>query len=102
VAENPCRACQENWDAGRGDDPWAVARIGTGYVRLNPTQYYRGATFFICRVCVAELHELPAELRSAHLEEMAQVAHAVFQAVGARKMNYERPWATPSRICTGG
>ena len=61
----------------------------TGYVRLNPTQYYRGATFFVCGVCVAELHELPSDIRSAHLEEMSVVAHAVFEAFQPRKMNYE-------------
>ena len=89
MAGSSCRACQENLDADRGDDPWAIARLATGYVRLNPTQYYRGATFFVSRICVAELHELPAAERSIHLDEMALVAQAVFEAVRPRKMNYE-------------
>jgi diadenosine tetraphosphate (Ap4A) HIT family hydrolase len=89
MAGSSCRACQEMLDADRGDDPWAIARLTTGYVRLNPTQYYRGATFFVSQACVAELHELPATARSAHLDEMALVAQAVFEAVRPRKMNYE-------------
>jgi diadenosine tetraphosphate (Ap4A) HIT family hydrolase len=84
-----CRACGENDAAEHGDDPWAVARLETGVVRLNPTQYHRGATFFVSTVCVAELHELDPRTRATHLEEMAEVAHAVFRYAGPRKMNYE-------------
>jgi diadenosine tetraphosphate (Ap4A) HIT family hydrolase len=89
MSGHACRACQENQDADRGGDPWAIALLATGYVRLSPTQYYRGATFFVSRICVAELQELPAATRSTHLDEMALVAHAVFEAVRPRKMNYE-------------
>ena len=84
-----CAACNEIAAADAGEDPWAVARLATGYVRLNPNQYFRGATFFVADRCVAELHELGSSRRDCHLAEMAEVAHAVFDAVGARKMNYE-------------
>jgi diadenosine tetraphosphate (Ap4A) HIT family hydrolase len=84
-----CPICASNRAADEGDDPWFVARLGTGYVRLNRTQYYRGATFFAARVCVAELHDLVSPVRQAHLTEMADVAAAVFDAFSARKMNYE-------------
>jgi diadenosine tetraphosphate (Ap4A) HIT family hydrolase len=84
-----CRACNENEAAERGDDPWAVARLRTGVVRLNPTQYHRGSVFFVAKACVTELHDLPPETRAVHLEEMAEVAHAVFRWVAPRKMNYE-------------
>jgi hypothetical protein len=53
-----CPNCDANDAADRGDDPWAVARLQTGYVNLAPTQYYRGATFFVAKVCVRELHQL--------------------------------------------
>jgi diadenosine tetraphosphate (Ap4A) HIT family hydrolase len=69
--------------------PTAIARTTAGYVVLNATQYYRGATFFIARQCVAELHELDADERQRHLMEMAAVAAAVQRAVDAPKMNYE-------------
>jgi diadenosine tetraphosphate (Ap4A) HIT family hydrolase len=56
---------------------------------LNPTQYHRGATFFVARSCVREIHELPAGERTAHLAEMVAVAHAVHVAFRPRRLNYE-------------
>jgi diadenosine tetraphosphate (Ap4A) HIT family hydrolase len=84
-----CRACEDNDAADRGDDAYAVAELTSGYVRLNPTQYHRGSTFFVARTCVGELHELPPDLRVRHLQDMAAVAHAVHRAFGPRKLNYE-------------
>jgi diadenosine tetraphosphate (Ap4A) HIT family hydrolase len=84
-----CACCASNLAADRGDDPWAVARLQTGYVRLAPTQYHRGATFFTAKACVPELHDLARPDRSAHLLEMSEVAAAVFDAVAPRKLNYE-------------
>ena len=84
-----CRACEDIGAADRGDDPWAVARLETGYVRLNPNQYYRGASFFVADQCVAELHELDRADRDRHLADMAEVAHALFTAFRPRKLNYE-------------
>ena len=84
-----CSLCAENATAERGDDPWAIARLATGYVRLNPTQTYRGAAFFAARACVSELHGLPRARRTEHLAEMAEVAEALFTAFSPRKLNYE-------------
>ena len=36
-----------------------------------------------------ELHDLPPDVRSRFLEEMAQVAEAVFRAFAPLKLNYE-------------
>lgn len=72
-----------------GEDPWAIARLATGYVRLCPTQYFRGYTFFPTKECVPELHDLPTGVRDIHLREMAEVAHALARAFEPRKMNYE-------------
>jgi diadenosine tetraphosphate (Ap4A) HIT family hydrolase len=84
-----CRACDENAAAEQGHDRWAVARLQTGVVRVNPVQHHRGSVFFVAAVCVAELHDLPAHMRALHLAEMAEVAAAVFRCVTPRKMNYE-------------
>jgi diadenosine tetraphosphate (Ap4A) HIT family hydrolase len=84
-----CPNCDGNDAADRGDDPWAVARLQTGYVKLSPTQYYRGATFFVAKTCVSELHELSVPERQSHLMEMSEVAAAVFTAFAPRKLNYE-------------
>jgi diadenosine tetraphosphate (Ap4A) HIT family hydrolase len=72
-----------------GQDPWGVARLRTGTVRIGTVQYHRGLTFFVADRCVAELHELPRHERDAHLSEMADVAAAVWRAFGPRKLNYE-------------
>ena len=84
-----CRNCAEIADVEAGRHPWAVARLAAGYVWLNPCQYHLGSAFYVARSCVAELHELGAEERATHLEEMAMVAAAVLDEFGARKMNYE-------------
>ncbi len=84
-----CAICSDIAAAEAGEDPWAIARLGTGYVRLNPNQYYRGATFFVAARCVSELHHLGRSERDRHLAEMAEVAHAVFVSVAPRKLNYE-------------
>jgi diadenosine tetraphosphate (Ap4A) HIT family hydrolase len=72
-----------------GEDPFAIARLTTGYVKLCPTQYFRGYTFFAAKQCVAELNDLSGGTRDVHLHEMAEVAHALDLAFKPRKMNYE-------------
>ena len=89
VTTDACPLCAENAAAERDHDPWAIARLATGYVRLNPTQVYRGAAFFAARPCVSELHGLPRPQRTEHLAEMAEVAEALFRAFSPRKLNYE-------------
>ncbi len=84
-----CRACEENEAAARGEDPYAVAELASGYVRLKPTQYHRGATFFVARRCVVELHELVGADREDHMLDLVAVAEAVHRCVKPRKLNYE-------------
>jgi diadenosine tetraphosphate (Ap4A) HIT family hydrolase len=84
-----CHICDDNAAADARTEPWAVARLQTGYVRLNPNQYFAGATFFLAKQCVHELHELSRPTRLLHLEEMSEVAAAVFEVFEPRKLNYE-------------
>jgi diadenosine tetraphosphate (Ap4A) HIT family hydrolase len=101
-----CLNCQEIERIEEGNQPWAVARLTTGYVWMNSTQYFEGLTFFVSRWCVDELFDLERERRIAHLYEMTEVAAAVRDAFGASKMNYEALgnsvphlhwWLTPRR-----
>lgn len=85
----PCPICAENAAADNGDDPWFIARLSTGYVRLAPTQYFPGSTFFVAKQCVREVYLLERDTRQQHLAEMAGVAEAVSNAFQPRKMNYE-------------
>lgn len=87
--EVDCHICADNARADAGAEPWSVARLETGYVRLNPNQYFTGSTFFLTKVCVHELHLLDRSTRLKHLDEMAEVAAAIFTAFSPRKLNYE-------------
>lgn len=84
-----CDLCETAQRIEAGDDPFAIARLATGYVRLCATQYFRGYTFFSAKLCVREIYDLPAEVRELHLHEMVEIAHALARAFNPRKMNYE-------------
>ncbi len=88
-AVTACEVCEIQARSERGEDPWAVARLQTGYVQLYRIQYYRGYTFFSARRCVRELHLLAPDERTLFLHEMAEVAHAVYRAFAPVKLNYE-------------
>lgn len=101
-----CPLCEELRAAERGEQPWAIAKLDTGFVWLNPTQYFSGSTFFVSTTCVREPHDLEPESRQRHLMEMAAVTAAVARASGAEKMNIESLgngvphlhwWITPRR-----
>ncbi len=84
-----CELCEIHRRTEAGDQPWSVARLPTGYVALNPNQFYAGYTFFAARRCVRELFDLDRDERAAHLHEMAEVARAIQLAFAPRKLNYE-------------
>jgi diadenosine tetraphosphate (Ap4A) HIT family hydrolase len=71
------------------DHLYLIAELSTGYAVLADNQYYPGYTIFLAKQCVPELHELATDIRSRFLDEMAQVAEAVFRAFKPRKLNYE-------------
>jgi diadenosine tetraphosphate (Ap4A) HIT family hydrolase len=84
-----CSACATIAAAEEGTDPWLVARLQTGYVRIAPNQYFRGAAFFVSKLCVREVFELEHSVRDRHLEEMAEVAAALSDAFRPNKLNIE-------------
>jgi hypothetical protein len=77
-----CPICADIDAADQGTDPWHVARLRTGYVRLAPCQYFRGASFFVSRLCVREVYELVPDVRRDHLMEMAGVAEVELTRFG--------------------
>jgi diadenosine tetraphosphate (Ap4A) HIT family hydrolase len=70
-------------------DPWFVARLQTGFVRLAPIQYFKGSSFFVAKQCVREIFDLDVAMRHQHLAEMTEVAAAINAAFEPRKMNIE-------------
>lgn len=73
----------------RGDNPYFVKELSTGYVVLGDNQYYKGLTFFLGKKHASELHEVPKAWRDTFLSEMADTAAAVQRAFAPRKINYE-------------
>lgn len=88
-SQGSCHICADNAAQDQGDNPWGIARLATGYVRLNPNQYFIGSCFFLAKACLHELHEFDRVTRDAHLAEMAEVSAALWQAFAPRKLNYE-------------
>ncbi|MGP0032901.1 MAG: HIT family protein [Acidimicrobiales bacterium] len=84
-----CPICADNALADNGADPWFIARLQTGYIRLAPTQYFSGSVFFVARQCVREVFDLDDSARGLHLAEMTEVAAAVNEAFQPRKLNIE-------------
>jgi diadenosine tetraphosphate (Ap4A) HIT family hydrolase len=70
-------------------NPYLIAELSTGYAVLADNQYYPGYTIFVAKQCVPELHDLAPDVRSRFLQEMADVAEAVFRAFEPLKLNYE-------------
>ena len=84
----PCGICRRI-QRFTPDEPHIIAELDTGYAVLGDNQIYPGYTLFVAKRCVAELHMLPPDERATFLQEMAQVAEAVFRAFAPRKLNYE-------------
>lgn len=84
----PCGICKrlEHFTL---EDPHAIAELDTGYAVLADNQLYPGYTIFVAKRCVPELHLLPPDERMTFLNEMSQVAEAVFRTCAPRKLNYE-------------
>lgn len=86
---NNCLVCERIELIKKGQNPYFVKELETGYVVLADHQSYRGYTLFLCKQHVHELHELDNDFREKFLQEMAAVAHAVYQAFISDKLNYE-------------
>ncbi len=72
-----------------GTNPYFVTERTTGYVVLGDFQYWRGYTLFLCKRHVLDLHELDADFRQTFLQEMSEVAAAVWRAFQPHHLNYE-------------
>lgn len=86
-----CLICDRIAMIQRGENPWFVKELQTGYVVIGDHQHFPGYTLFLYKEHgeITELFHLEKEKRALFLEEMTQVAQAVSRAFGAEKMNYE-------------
>jgi len=89
LKERPCLVCERINQIKRGENPYFIAELETGYLVLEDFQYYTGYVIFLCKECKSELHQLERNFKLKFLEEMSQVAEAVCLARKAKKMNIE-------------
>lgn len=87
--EGVCLVCKRINQIKRGENPYFIAELETGYLVLEDYQHYTGYVIFLCKECKSELHQLERAFRLKFLEEMSQVAEAVFLARQPKKMNIE-------------
>ena len=84
-----CGVCKRIEKIKRGENPYFVRELKSGYVVIGDYQRFLGYTVFICKEHSVELHELEPEFRTLFLQEMALVAEAVYRAFQPEKLNYE-------------
>ena len=84
-----CLICERMGQIERGENPYFVCALSTGYVVLGDHQRFEGYTLFLCKRHVTELYQLPWGFRTRFLQEMSLVAEAVAAVYRPEKMNYE-------------
>lgn len=72
----------------KGEDPFFVKELETGYVVMSWYQFFPGYVLFICKEHVTEIHELDKDFKLKFLNEASLVGEAIFKAFNPRKMNY--------------
>lgn len=84
-----CLICQRIELIKKGENPYFVKELETGYLVIGDHQYFAGYSLFLAKEHVTELHHLEKETRLRFLEEMSLVQEAVAKAFTAEKMNIE-------------
>ena len=84
-----CLICERIGQIERGENPYFVCALSTGYVVLGDHQRFQGYTLFLCKRHVTELYQLPWGFRTRFLQEMALGAEAVAAVYHPEKINYE-------------
>ena len=84
-----CLICERIGQIERGENPYFVCALSTGYVVLGDHQRFEGYTLFLCKRHVTELYQLPWGFRTRFLQEMSLVAEAVAAVYHPEKMNYK-------------
>ncbi len=84
----PCEICDRVAMCASGSQSGLIAELDTGWAVLGPLQFWPGYSLLLCKHPVTELHELESDVRARHLEELSQLALAVYRAVQPHKLNY--------------
>ncbi len=84
-----CEICKRIDMIKKGENPYFVTEMETGYVVIGDHQFFKGYCLLLCKEHEVDLHRLPVSFRTRFLEDMAIVGEAAYQAFGADKINYE-------------
>ena len=84
-----CLICDRIKMIQKGENPYFVKELETGYVVIGDNQHFKGYTLFLCKRHETELFNLERPFANKFMEEMMIVAEAVKNAFHAEKMNYE-------------
>lgn len=60
----------------RGENPYFVRELETGYVVIGGHRYFKGYTLFLCKVYETKLFRLDRDVKMKFLEETSPVAQA--------------------------
>ena len=81
----PCPMCGR-WHA---DSDLRILELAHSYVILNRDQFFPGYTLLFTKVHVSELFHLERDVRTGLMEEVNQVAEALYDVFRPTKINYE-------------
>lgn len=84
-----CVVCERISQIKKGENPYFVTELETGYVVFGDHQRFEGYTLFLAKNHVSEIYDLNNDVKMQHLNEMSIVAEAVANIFQPNKMNYE-------------
>lgn len=84
-----CLICDRIDQIHRGENPYFVREMQTGFVVIGDHQRFPGYCLFLCKRHETQLHRLEPAWRERFLAEMAQVGEAAHLAFGPDRINYE-------------
>ncbi len=73
----------------KGKNPYFIKEFSTGYAVLGDYQYFKGYCLFLGKLHKTELHQLEQKFKLKFLDEMSQLAKAVYKTFKPDKLNYE-------------
>jgi len=75
--------------ARRGENPWVIARMASGWLVIGDVQALDGYCLLLADPVVASLNALAGAERLAYLSDMASIGDALLAVTGASRINYE-------------
>lgn len=75
--------------ARRGDNPWVIARMKSGWAVMGDVQRPPGYVLLLPDPVVGQLNDLTPKRRAEFLADMTALGDALLETTGADRINYE-------------